>query len=266
MSLKYDYVFRPDDDHAGAHVLKLVPKGAKVLETGAGAGSITRPLVELNQCKMTALEVDPSYEERLRSLCDRVVFSDLNQIGWSERAFQSERFDAVVIADVLEHLIDPDNTLKEVVGLITEGGSIVMSIPHVANNAIIACLLTGDFDYREYGLLDRTHVRFFAIDNVERLVDQAGLKIVDARFVIKPPKRTEFAKRWSALSVFLRRDLDRTNPYGTIYQFVIRAVPVASPEPKIDLRSRARTENAKRGRAFISPRTRRRVMKMVGLQ
>lgn len=236
IQLKYNYTFDLEGDHAGAHVLRLVPPGAKVLEIGAGAGSISRPLVEVSKCRLTALEIDPPSVEHLKTFCERVFSSDLNDPNWHKDLEGCGRFDAVVIADVLEHLLDPLTTLKSAASLLTNDGAVVVSLPHIANNAIIACLLTSDFDYREWGLLDKTHLRFFAIENIKRLVAQAGLKIVDVRFVVKPPETTEFAERWQRLSESLRQELS-VNRFGWVYQVVFRAVRKDAPGTAIDLAS-----------------------------
>lgn len=44
-----------------------------------------------------------------------------------------------------------------------------LSLPHVGHAAIAGCLIDEDFEYRQWGLLDRTHVRFFGIKNVQNL-------------------------------------------------------------------------------------------------
>ena len=45
-------------------------------------------------------------------------------------------------------------------------------------------MLQEDFEYRNWGLLDRTHIRFFGIKNIQALFENAGLKIVHAEFVV----------------------------------------------------------------------------------
>jgi 2-polyprenyl-3-methyl-5-hydroxy-6-metoxy-1,4-benzoquinol methylase len=232
--LNYDYSFDPDGDHSGANILRMVKMGSKVLEIGAGPGSITRPLKELNDCDIVALEVNPQYIERLQTFCSRVVPADLNNHSWAGKLFAQERFDFVVIADVLEHLAEPLQTLQQATTVLKPDGAVVVSLPHIGHNAIIACLLDYDFAYGEWGLLDRTHVRFFCIKNMMRLVQEAGLKIVDVRFVVKTPEKTEFADRWAALPKQTREML-ATNKYGYIYQVVFKAVRQSAPGEAIDI-------------------------------
>ena len=151
----YRFSFDPDSDHAGAHILRLIGGSKDVLELGAGPGSITRPLVELGGCRMTALEIDPGSVEILATFREHVVQADLNDPDWTKTLPRAD-FDAVVIADVLEHLYDPWATLRQTTDLVNDEGCVIVSIPHASHAGIIACLLTGDVRYGEWGLLDKT--------------------------------------------------------------------------------------------------------------
>jgi 2-polyprenyl-3-methyl-5-hydroxy-6-metoxy-1,4-benzoquinol methylase len=219
----YRFSFDPASDHAGAHILRLIGERRDVLEIGAGPGSIARPLVELNGCRMTALEIDPASVAILKSFCEHVVQADLNDPGWA-KGLPRAGFDAVVIADVLEHLYDPWSTLRQARDLVNDEGCVVISIPYASHAGIIACLLTDNFRYGEWGLLDKTHIRFFSMKNIQDLFEGAGLAIVDVRFVIKRPAETEFADVWRALSDDQRAMLE-IQPHANIYQIVAKTVP-----------------------------------------
>ena len=107
-------------------------------------------------------------------------------------------------------------------GLLTNEGYIVISVPHVGHNAICACLLNEDFDYRDWGLLDKTHIRFFGLKNMQAMFNKAGLAINHAEFVIVQPEESEFAESWKILSADMRKALSK-NKFGSVYQVVIRA-------------------------------------------
>ena len=106
----YVYDVDPSADTAPANVLRFVGQDKRVLEIGAGPGPISKPLVVLNRATMTAVEIDTRSVELLKGFCDRVIQADLNDPSWSV-PLQEDRFDAVVIGDVLEHLYDPWTTL-----------------------------------------------------------------------------------------------------------------------------------------------------------
>ena len=68
---------------------------------------------------------------------------------------------------------DPWTTLRLAGSLVNDAGSVVVSIPHASHAAILSCLLTNNFDYRDWGLLDRTHIRFFSMKNIQQLFERA---------------------------------------------------------------------------------------------
>jgi 2-polyprenyl-3-methyl-5-hydroxy-6-metoxy-1,4-benzoquinol methylase len=218
---KYDYTVNPNT--AGEKTVRMVGPEKRVLELGSGPGSITR-LLKGNRCRVTALELDPSALAIVSEYCEHAIACDLNDPHWPAKLSASGKFEVVVAGDVLEHLYDPWAVLGAVPALLADGGHVVISLPHVGHNAVIACLLAGDFGYQPWGLLDRTHIRFFGIENIQKLFDDAGLKIVEADFVTKAPEQTEFAQRWRQLSSPVRQAL-ASNKFGTVYQVVVKAVP-----------------------------------------
>jgi len=214
----------------------MVGRKKRVLEIGAGPGSITRLLRDPNGCRITAVEIDREAIKKLAPFCDRVYQADLNDPAWPEVLSDEGLFEVVVAADVLEHLYDPLATLEAMKRFIGKNGYIVVSLPHVGHCAIIACLLEEDFDYRDWGLLDRTHIRFFGLKNIQVLFESAGLKIADARFVMVPPEHTEFSGHWSRLPIETQKAV-LAGRFGFVYQVVIKEVPNTSVGKGISLMS-----------------------------
>jgi hypothetical protein len=99
---------------------------------------------------------------------------------------------------------------------------------------VIACLAEEDFAYQDWGLLDKTHIRFFGIKNIQRLFTEAGYVIVNAEFVVVSPERTELGNRWRNAPAALKRGLS-ANRFGMVYQVVVQATPHGSPDNSIDL-------------------------------
>jgi SAM-dependent methyltransferase len=231
----YDYDVDLTSDTAPARVIRMVKAGSKVLEIGAGPGSITRHLANTLKCDVDALEVDPSAIELLKSYGLNAYPGDLNNPGWSlEIAAKRGHFDYVIAADVLEHVIDPWAVLAEMKSLLNDGGQIILSIPHVSHAAVVASLLDEDFEYGPWGLLDRTHVRFFGVKNVQALVNGAGLVIDEAQFVVRTPEMTEFVSRWQRIPADIQAAVQR-NRFSHVLQCVVRLRPGKDGESGIDL-------------------------------
>jgi 2-polyprenyl-3-methyl-5-hydroxy-6-metoxy-1,4-benzoquinol methylase len=219
----YVFEINEDDDSAAANILRMVGRSKRVLEIGAGPGSISRPLTLRNHCAVTALELDPNCVPILETFCERVVQGDLNGSAWTSE-LEPGSFDVVVIADVLEHLTNPWRTLKQVAPLLKRDGYVVSSIPNASHCTVLANFANDDVAYRDWGLLDRTHVRFFGVKNVQAMFEQAGLRITRAAYVVRPPELTEFADLWPRLSSEQRRIFE-AGPFAQVYQTVVVAEP-----------------------------------------
>ncbi len=230
----YEYVVDLTEQTAAVHVMHLVGQSKRVLEVGCGPGSITKILAQEGQCRVTGLELDPEAIKKVRPYCETVIQTDLNSADWPCLLDGVEQFDVLVAADVLEHLYDPWATLKRMASFISQNGYLVVSLPHAGHAAVVSCLINGDLEYRDWGLLDRTHIRFFGFKNIEKLFAQADLKIIDARYVIKFPDETELASSWSGIS-FPMRDLIMNTPHSRVYQVVVKAVPLNHPAKAISL-------------------------------
>lgn len=231
----YDYSFDLDSDTAGANVVRMVGLNRRVLEIGCGPGSITKILHNHNNCTIVGLELDPEAIPLVEPYCERVIAADLNNIDWPALANDHDKYDTIVAADVLEHLYNPWKTLSSLKALLSPGGEVVISLPHIGHAALAACLMTGSFEYRDWGLLDRTHIRFFGVKDIDKLFSQAGLNITEVAFVKTPPELTEFAPVWATLDNHVQRTL-MSYPHWDVYQVVIKAVPgdVSSTSLSVD--------------------------------
>ncbi len=161
-------------EQARPEVAVLVPPECRrVLEVGCGGGELGR-LLRSRGHHVTGIELVPKMAERARCWLDRVETADIETDGFS---FPPASFDAILFADVLEHLVDPWRVLREAVGVLAGGGVVVASIPNVQNIDVLCRLLRSRWDYRERGILDRGHLRFFTLHTIHSLFAQAGLTL-----------------------------------------------------------------------------------------
>ena len=223
----YKVAVDPNSDTAQAAVMRFVGRNRKVIDLGAGPGSLSRPLIDVNACDVSAVEINGECVEILRGFCKDVWQRDLNNNDWNQD-IPSAIYDAVVLADVLEHLYDPWKFLECAKVLLNDTGVIVISLPHAAHASILACLINNNFRYSDWGLLDRTHIRFFGMKNIQALIEGAGLVITGFNLILQHPQNTEFSDIWSALSSSIRAKLQALE-YSNVYQVVLRAEPASRP-------------------------------------
>lgn len=220
----YDYAIDPNGDSTPNKVLRWVGQNRRVLELGTAAGVMTRAMKDQG-CTITGIEYDPAMAERAAPYCERMIVGDLDQMDLAA-TLGDTRFDVLVAADVLEHLRDPWRLLEQARQLIAPGGHAVLSIPNIGHAAVIAGLMGGRFDYRDKGLLDRTHLRFFTRVGIEDMLLATGWLPVAWESHRVPPLKSEFATHWLALPASLRQAID-WQPDSDIYQFIVKAVPAS---------------------------------------
>ena len=181
-------------------LLDAVPAGARTLDVGCAGGYLAVALRERGACVL-GLEADAAAAATARrrgvevlegSAEDPVVRATLRGAG---------PFDAVVCGDVLEHLVDPWETLRELARLLRPGGTAAVSLPNAAHWTFRRAVLRGRFPREEHGLFDRTHLRWLTLADARALVEGAGLEIVRQAFTEAP---LPFEAR-VALPAWLRR-------------------------------------------------------------
>ena len=219
---KYDTTLDPAASNTSHYqLLDLVGGHKSVLDVGCATGYLARALRERG-CAVSGIEYDAEAAEQARPHLDHLVVGDLNVLDLAAE-FGGRTFDVVVLGDILEHLVDPTEVLARLVGLLAPGGSVVISIPNVAHGSLRLALLQGSWDYRELGLMDRTHLRFFTRSTLLAMVRTAGLAAVDVRATTLDPLAGEVTVDVDRLPAGVV-DWVRAQPDSFTYQFLVRAV------------------------------------------
>lgn len=154
-------------------MLLALPPGGALLDVGAGPGHLGAAVAG-HFDYVAGVETEPSPPPP--GIYDRWITGPADASAAWDRPF-----DAIVFADVLEHLADPEPLLRAARGWIAPAGSLLVSVPNVANLTVRLSLLAGRFEYAEKGILDRTHLRFFTRRSARRLIESAGFRIVRVR-------------------------------------------------------------------------------------
>jgi 2-polyprenyl-3-methyl-5-hydroxy-6-metoxy-1,4-benzoquinol methylase len=160
-------------------ILDLVPARARrVLDLGCSTGWLARALKARGEVEVVGIEREAAYAEEARAHCDRVVVADVEAVPDG-----LGRFDCLVAADVLEHLVDPWAALQRYAALLEPHGTAVVSLPNVGHWSTYAALARGTWPRVPEGIPDATHLRWFKQRDARALHAQAGLRVtaVDRR-------------------------------------------------------------------------------------
>jgi SAM-dependent methyltransferase len=168
-------LFDESSDRERPELTRRLPAGfLRILDVGCGAGAgIAAGKARHPAWAVTGIEWDPILAGRARSRCDRVLEGDLTRILPALEA-EGTRFDAVVFADVLEHLEDPVAALTAARSVASLGARLLVSVPNVGHLSIARDLLVGRFDPIPAGLTDARHLRWFTRSFLAEALAESG--------------------------------------------------------------------------------------------
>jgi 2-polyprenyl-3-methyl-5-hydroxy-6-metoxy-1,4-benzoquinol methylase len=165
------YYFNIRDD-----LIRLIPPQAKsILEVGCAGGMTGKALREKGFKEIVGIEVNEEVTQTGRPYYDKLIVGDVEKISLP---FEKEHFGCILYGDVLEHLLDPWLVLTNHHVFLKKGGTIVCSIPNIRHYRIIKKLVfKGEWEYTKKGIIDKTHLRFFTLDSIRRMLGKAGFEI-----------------------------------------------------------------------------------------
>lgn len=185
-----DYYGRPRRE-----MIPHVPHEASVvLDVGCGAGAFARNLKQDwaardRRLEVWGIEMDSAAAERATDVLDRVLVGDAHSVL---AELPTAAFDVVVLNDILEHVVAPEELLRELRPLLRPAGSVVASIPNVRHFPnVVNLVVHGRWEYTDEGILDRTHLRFFTRSSMRALFRDCGFQ-VDAMTGINPTGSLKF--------------------------------------------------------------------------
>lgn len=159
-------------------LLSQIGKNQTVLDVGCNEGYLGQ--ISDKSCTFYGLDISENAVAKAKAVYkDAAVcnLDDCKKLPWDQK------FDMIMLGDVLEHTKDPAKVLKNLVeNYLKDSGSVVLSLPNVANWRIRLSLFFGNFDYTDTGILDRTHLRFFTFKTAQALVSRSNLSITKVRY------------------------------------------------------------------------------------
>jgi len=231
----------PTESEQRPEVCALVPATARrILDLGCSTGGLgwrlkrDRPGIHV-----TGIDALPSVEALARARLDEFYAFDLDTLTarWGGAPWYQRQYDAIVCADVLEHLRDPWAVVGALRPLLAPGGVIVASIPNVRQTATLyELLVAGEWKYHVHdkdewrgphdNVCSWEHLRFFTRKSVQRLWRDAGYQVTTWR---KSEMSAPMLDDWTEeLAVLLERwagDVRAWCEEATVIQWLTVAQP-----------------------------------------
>jgi 2-polyprenyl-3-methyl-5-hydroxy-6-metoxy-1,4-benzoquinol methylase len=176
-------------DNDREDMLKYIPQDIKTsLEYGCGYGGFSCLLKQRFNTESWAVEINQEAASVAMKKLDHVINHDAIE---SINDIPEHYFDCIILFDILEHLIDPYYLLRELKTKLTDHGLIVASIPNIRYYSMLKQLVVyGNWDYKDQGILDRTHLRFFTYKSIIKMFVQLNYTILQMEGIHPTPSRT----------------------------------------------------------------------------
>jgi ubiquinone/menaquinone biosynthesis C-methylase UbiE len=184
-------------------MLQFVPETTRrLVDIGCGEGGFGCGVKQhLPQCEVWGVELVEAAARIAAGRCDKVINAPFDDM----EALPSGHFDVVTMNDVLEHLPYPEPALATVKRILKPGGLLVMSLPNVAHYLNVRDLVfRNDWEYQEFGVLDRTHLRFFTQKSAVRTLKENGFEVLRAQGINPSPLKPHYAVLFALLPGLMR--------------------------------------------------------------
>ena len=168
--MTWDYY---DDSRPDVQAVVLAA-GRRVLDVGCGSGALAAALKEAGAAYVAGIERYPAAAARARGRVDDLVEGDAVT---APIPFAPGEFDYIIFADVLEHLADPEGTVRRYLPYLKPAGRVVVSVPNMRFYLVLLRLIVDRWSYTDHGIRDRTHLRIFTRRSLEALLASCGLSV-----------------------------------------------------------------------------------------
>jgi glycosyltransferase involved in cell wall biosynthesis len=218
-----------------SYAFNLIPPHSNVLDLGCATGYVSFELKEKKGCHVTGVDMFPLPPERF----DNFYVRNLNE---GLAGIPVEGNDYVLLLDVIEHIVSPEDFLDDLRGRLSQA-ELIISTGNVAFLVTRLMLLLGQFNYGERGILDLTHTRLYTFSSLTRLLEQSGFVITETKAISAPFPLAVGNGMLGRSLVKINSLLNRISPGLFGYQMVMRAK--ALPTVKSLLETASETSESK---------------------
>ena len=221
---RYNTSVLSDANDSKGMIFNLVESNSVVLDVGCSCGMLGKVLYQKKNCEVYGFEYDAESVNYAQNLgCYKNVHRvDLNVLDESDFSEYYAKFDYIILADVIEHVIDSDMIISKLKKYLKDDGQFIFSIPNISHASIKTQILLNKWIYADTGLLDATHVKFFTRSSISELFTNCALKITYLDCVVNNISFMQDASLWSQLSFpvkyFILKDKE-----SFVYQYIVVA-------------------------------------------
>ena len=184
--------------NARSDFVRLLPRdpSAAILELGCGTGATgALALARGRAGRYVGIELTEQAGSKAREVLTDVLVGDVERMDFN---WQPASFDALILSEVLEHLVEPAKTLERLGRFVRPGGLVLASSPNIAYWRVLKEFAFGRFHLTDSGVFDRTHLRWFTPESFARMFREAGFAVDHTGPVTPFSQRVELISRLSS--------------------------------------------------------------------
>lgn len=152
----------------------------RVLEVGCGAGMT---LSRIKYLWPDSIVRGIESEEMPARLGKDYLGVEWGDAAVMELPYEKGFFDYIIFSYVLETFYSPEKVIRRLKPYLKENGRMLFGISNMMHVSVLASLLKGEFAYSQTDICDKSHIRFFAINDISKLMMECGLEIEDLQGV-----------------------------------------------------------------------------------
>lgn len=139
----------------------------RILDLGSDVGFLGRLLDSFpKKAVLHAVDINAANLKKAQPYYAKTFCFDLNSKVWP----LTQKYNIVVLADTLEHLLCPYEVLETAFNLVRSKGTLIVSIPNSVYWWARLVVLSGNFPQQQRGIFDRTHLHFYTYHSFRRMI------------------------------------------------------------------------------------------------
>jgi len=162
-------------------ILAVVPHNSKnVLSVGCGWGATEVKLVQRG-VRVVGIPLDSVIAESAKSRGIEVLPPNFER---AKESLTNEKFDCILLTDVLQHLRNPGEILTEYAKQLDEQGYVIITVPNFNYIKHFYGIATNGKAFKDGKIFDKTQIHFTTLKIVAGWLNQSELKIVEVKYRI----------------------------------------------------------------------------------
>tara|TARA_B100000963_G_scaffold354404_1_gene370874 strand:+ start:7016 stop:7774 length:759 start_codon:yes stop_codon:yes gene_type:complete len=148
---------------------KLLTQKKSLLDIGAGHGFISKE-AKINNFIVTALEINEDRSSIFNKMNGSEPIKKMFDDNFAKNNLNS--FDVIIVSQLLEHIADTQNFLKNLMAVLKKDGICFIAVP---NSRSLISLLLGK---KDFFLIPPEHLNFFSIKGLNILFEKNNFKMI----------------------------------------------------------------------------------------